>query len=55
MKILFDLIDELNSHEIFAFIVHTQVPSINQLKQGAFPVCLSQDPWAPVNNSSQVR
>ncbi|XP_055322236.1 epsin-1 isoform X4 [Sitodiplosis mosellana] len=29
------------------------VPSINQLKQSPFPVILSQDPWAPVNNSSQ--
>ncbi|XP_031631757.1 epsin-2 isoform X5 [Contarinia nasturtii] len=29
------------------------VPSINQLKQSPFPVCISQDPWAPANNSSQ--
>lgn len=32
-----------------------KVPSINQLKQSPFTAHLSQDPWAPVNNSSQVR
>lgn len=37
------------------FRFDSKVPSINQLKQSPFPVCLSQDPWAPVNNSNQVR
>lgn len=45
----------MNKNKKKKTIVSLKVPSINQLKQSPFPVCLSQDPWAPVNNSNQVR
>ncbi|XP_055689286.1 epsin-2 isoform X2 [Lutzomyia longipalpis] len=35
-----------------AFQQNQSVPSINQLKQTPFPISISQDPWTPVNNST---